>query len=58
MANESKSVGDLLEQAQGMVALNPAIGPQMEEFWKAQDGIIEETEAFYRAWFERRHAAA
>lgn len=58
MADESKKVGDLMEQFQGMLALNPAIGPQMEEFWKAQDRILEEAEAFSKAWFERRHDAA
>ena len=29
----------------------------MEQFWKAQDAILEETEAFSKAWFERRHEA-
>lgn len=58
MADESQKVGDLMEQMQGMLALNPAIGPRMEEFWKTQDRILEEAEAFSKAWFERRHDAA
>ncbi len=58
MADESKRVGDPMEHVQGMLALNPVIGPQMQEFWKAQDGVLKETEAFSKAWFERRHAAA
>lgn len=58
MADESQKVGDLMKQIQGMLALNPEIGPRMEGFWKTQDGILEETEAFSKAWFERRHDAA
>lgn len=58
MADESQKVGDLMKQIQGMLALNPEIGPRMEEFWKTQDGILEETEAFSKAWFERRRDAA
>jgi len=58
MANESTKVGDVMEQARTMLALNPVVGPQMEQFWKAQDGILKETEAFSKAWFKRRHEAA
>ena len=58
MVDESKKGDGLMEHMQGMLALNPVIGPQMEEYWKAQDRILEETEAFSKAWFERRHAAA
>lgn len=58
MADKSKIVGDLMEQARGMFALNPVAEPQMKKFWEAQDGILEEAEAFSRAWFERRHEAA
>ncbi|WP_093026714.1 hypothetical protein [Ruegeria marina] len=47
-----------MEQARGMMAVNPAIAPQMEHFWKAQDRILSETEAFSKAWFKRRHEAA
>jgi len=58
MADDAKKVGDLMEQAQEMLSLNRAVGPQMEGFWKAQGGILEETEAFSKAWFERRHDSA
>lgn len=58
MADDPTKVGDLMAQARTMFALNPAVAPQMEQFWKAQEGILEETEAFSRAWFERRHEAA
>lgn len=44
--------------AQGMLGLQPMIGPQMEQFWKAQDGVLEEAEAYSNAWFEHRHQAA
>ena len=58
MATESKTlVTDLVEQTRGMLAMNPMIAPQVEQFWKAQDGILEEVEAYSRAWFERRHDA-
>lgn len=32
-------------------------GPQMTQFWKAQEKILSEAEAFARHWFARRHAA-
>lgn len=33
------------------------IGPQMTQFWRAQDRILSEFEAFARHWFARRHEA-
>lgn len=51
-------LADLFKQTQGLMALNPMIAPQMEQFWKAQDGLLEEAEAFSKAWFARRHDAA
>lgn len=33
------------------------VGPQMKQFWKAQDKILSEAEAFTRHWFARRHEA-
>lgn len=33
-------------------------GLQMAQFWKAQERIVSETEAFARHWFARRHEAA
>ncbi len=32
--------------------------PQMKQFWKAQEKILNEAEAFARNWFARRHEAA
>lgn len=49
---------DLVKQAQGLMAMNPMIAPQMEQFWKAQDGLLDEAEAFSREWYARRHDAA
>lgn len=58
MASEKNTLAtDLMEQARGMMAANPLISPQMEQFWKAQDGILEEAEAYSKAWFGRRHEA-
>lgn len=54
----TKAFSDLMSQARGMLAVNPMIAPQMEQFWKAQDEVLEEAEAYSKAWFERRHDAA
>jgi hypothetical protein len=37
--------------------LAPMLGPTMRHFWEAQEGILAESEAFSRNWFNRRHAA-
>lgn len=60
MAKQEATQGfaDMVRQAQGMMAVNPLMAPQMEQFWKAQEGLLEESEAFLRAWYERRHEAA
>lgn len=59
MAKQTKiALSELMEQARGMFAANPMLAPQMEQFWKAQENILDETEAFSKAWFERRHEAA
>ncbi len=59
MAKDSNtSFTDLADQAREMMATNPMVAPQMEQFWKAQDGILKEAEAFSEAWFQRRHEAA
>lgn len=34
------------------------LGPQMRQFWKAQERILTEAEDFARHWFARRHEAA
>lgn len=49
-------VTDLMEQALGTMAAPSAVAP-MEQFWQAQDRILQATEAFSRGWFDRRHAA-
>ena len=59
MATDSKTpLTDFVEQTRGMLATNPMLAPQMEQFWKAQDEVLEEAENFSKAWFERRHEAA
>lgn len=50
-------LGDLVAQAQDLLAVNPMMAPQVEQFWKAQEKILEEAEAFSQGWFERRHEA-
>lgn len=50
-------VTDLMKQMQGMMTLNPAWAPQLEQFWRAQDGVLDEAEAYSRAWYARRHDA-
>jgi len=57
MAAESKTgTATAMEQTQTLV-MSPVIAPQLEQFWKAQDEILEEGEAFSKAWFARRHEA-
>ena len=53
----STQIGDMMDQARAMMAASPAIAPQMEQFWMAQDQVLSEAEAFSKAWFARRHAA-
>ena len=48
----------MMKRTQGMLAVSPLMAPQMEQVWKAQEGLLDETEAFTRAWFDRRHEAA
>lgn len=56
--NDTKTLADMMQQVRGMFAANPMIAPQQEHFWKAQDRILDETEAYAKAWFARRHEAA
>lgn len=59
MAKEStSSLEEVIRQARSMLALNPMMAPQMEQFWKAQDGMLQEAESFSRGWFARRHDEA
>lgn len=53
----STAFSDAMRQVQGMFAMNPMMGPQMEQFWKAQDAILEDAEDYAKSWFERRHEA-
>jgi len=58
-SDKQKSVtGDIMEQAKAMLAFNPMMGPQVEQFWKMQENVLQDAEAFSRGWFERRHEAA
>lgn len=50
-------VTDMMKQMQGMMALNPSWAPQLEKFWRAQDGVLDEAEAYSNAWYARRRAA-
>ena len=58
MASDAKTdVTEMIRRTQDMVANVPAMAPQMEQFWEAQDGILDDVEDCTRAWFDRRHAA-
>lgn len=56
--DSTTAFNDMISQARGMFVVNPMVAPQVEQFWKAQDGLLKEAEAYSRAWFERRHDAA
>ncbi len=55
---ETNPLAEMMQRTKGMFAVNPMIAPQQEHFWKAQDRILDETEAYSKAWFARRHEAA
>ncbi|MGI1663717.1 hypothetical protein ACRDNQ_15875 [Palleronia sp. KMU-117] len=57
MPRSRTSFDDVVKQAQEMVALNPVAAPQMEQFWRAQDRMLDAAEAFSQGWFQRRHEA-
>jgi hypothetical protein len=58
MASDATTdVTEMMRKTQDTVASVSAMTPQMEQFWKAQDGILDEVEDYTRAWFDRRHAA-
>ncbi|SLN53939.1 hypothetical protein PEL8287_02868 [Roseovarius litorisediminis] len=48
---------ELLKMAGTPLALNPLVKPQVEQFWDAQEKLLQEAEAFTRHWFARRHEA-
>jgi hypothetical protein len=47
----------LFERMQANVPANPMMGPQVEQFWDAQEKLLAETQRFTQHWFERRHEA-
>ncbi len=49
---------DVLKSMQSAASFNPMIRPQIEQFWNAQEKMLDEAEAFARHWFERRHEAS
>ncbi|MFW8635639.1 hypothetical protein [Cribrihabitans pelagius] len=49
---------DVLGAMQNAMMLNPMMKPQAEQFWAAQEKLLDEAEVFARHWFERRHEAA
>ena len=49
---------EILQPMQSVTLFNPILKPQLEQFWKAQEKILDESESFARHWFERRHEAA
>ncbi|WP_371059426.1 hypothetical protein [Rhodosalinus sp. 5P4] len=51
-------IPEMMQQVQRAFGSSPLAAPQMEEFWKAQEQLLDEAEAFSRHWFERRHVAA
>lgn len=57
MARTRTFFDDAIKQTQEMVAMNPVAAPQLEQFWRAQDGILEAAETFSQGWFQRRHEA-
>ncbi len=52
------AIPEMIQQVQRAFGSSPLAAPQMEEFWKAQEQLLDEAEAFSRHWFERRHVAA
>lgn len=56
-SKRADGLNQLIEQAQGMFKMNSLGTPQVEHFWKAQDDIVSELEAYSKDWFKRRHEA-
>lgn len=54
---DNATIMDFFTQAPTLFAANPMIGPQVEQFWQAQQKIIQETASFLEHWFKRRRAA-
>lgn len=61
MAKYDSRTNELLEPMKSlsaMFATNPALRPQAQHFWQAQDRMLAEAEKFSSAWFKRRQEAA
>lgn len=48
---------DIMKSAQSMMSINPVLAPQIEQFWDAQEKLLNEAETFTHHWFQRRHEA-
>lgn len=55
---DTNPVAEFGRQALAALSLNPAAAPQVHQFWEIQEKLLDETEAFSKRWFERRHDAA
>jgi len=55
--SDDTALTDLMKQTQAAVTLNPMVRPQIEQFWQAQEKMLQEAQAFTEHWFERRHDA-
>lgn len=58
MARSRTIFDDAIKQTKDMVAMNPVAAPQLEQFWRAQDCMLDAAETFSHGWFQRRHEAA
>ncbi len=52
-----KTLEQFAKSTQSFATAIPAAGSQGAHFWKAQDTVLKECEAFSEAWFKRRHEA-
>ncbi|MQQ07792.1 hypothetical protein GFB49_04955 [Epibacterium sp. SM1979] len=56
-SNYPASLVESLKNVKLPLAENSIYSAQIEQFWDAQEKMLEETEAFAQHWFERRHEA-
>jgi len=56
--NSGTSSVDPTNRGRVVPGVTAMVAPQFEQFWKVQDAILEDAEAYSKAWFERRHDAA
>lgn len=63
MANKSEQnsataqFAKVLQTLQATVPANKLMEPQIEQFWDAQEKLLNETQRFMAHWFARRHEA-